>query len=166
DNLKNIITLGLNHEQQHQELLLSDIKYILGNNPLFPVYNIFPKVITTPKTSNTIKIPEGEYKMGNDNKDGFSFDNERNRHKVYLQEFSIASELVSNAEYLEFIEDGGYADFVYWHADGWEWVKKNNIAAPLYWHKVDNEWYNYTLSGFQPVDPELPVCHVSYYEAF
>lgn len=165
-NLKNLLLLGLNHEQQHQELLLCDIKYILGNNPLFPVYTISPTVIVAPKPLNAIKVPEGVYKIGNNDKDSFSFDNERNRHKVYLQEFSIASELVSNAEYLEFMEDGGYANFVYWHADGWEWAKKNEITAPLYWHKVDGEWYNYTLNGFQPVNPEQPVCHVSYYEAF
>ncbi|TCK85457.1 ergothioneine biosynthesis protein EgtB [Albibacterium bauzanense] len=165
-DLKNLILLGLNHEQQHQELLLCDIKYILGNNPLFPVYNISPKVLVSPKPISTIQIPEGIYKIGNSDTDSFSFDNERGRHKVHLQEFSIASELVSNADYLEFIEDGGYADFVYWHADGWEWVKKNEIMAPLYWHKVDGEWYNYSLNGFQAIDPEEPVCHVSYYEAF
>lgn len=165
-NLKNLVILGLNHEQQHQELLLCDIKYILGNNPLFPVYTVSPTVIVARKPLNAIKVPEGVYKIGNNDVDNFSFDNERNRHKVYLQEFSIASELVSNAEYLEFMEDGGYANFVYWHADGWEWAKKNEITAPLYWHKVNGEWYNYTLNGFQPVNPEQPVCHVSYYEAF
>ena len=166
DDLKSLIILGLNHEQQHQELLLTDIKYILGNNPLFPVYNISSKIITKSKPSSPIKIPEGVYKIGNDDKDGFNFDNERGRHKVYLPEFSIANELISNAEYLEFMEDGGYANFIYWHADGWEWVKKNGITAPLYWHKVDDKWHYYTLSGFQTVDPESPVCHVSYYEAF
>lgn len=166
EDLKSLIVLGLNHEQQHQELLLSDIKYILGNNPLFPAYNISPRVIVSPKPVNAIKIPEGIYKIGNNDIANFSFDNERNRHKVYLQEFSIASELVSNAEYLEFMEDGGYANFVYWHADGWEWIKKNKIDAPLYWHKIDDEWYNYTLGGLQLIDPEQPVCHVSYYEAF
>lgn len=165
-NLKNLMILGLNHEQQHQELLLSDIKYILGNNPLFPVYAVSPKLIVAQKPHSSIKIPEGVYKIGNNDTEGFSFDNERNRHKVYLQEFSISSELINNAEYLEFINDGGYADFVYWHSEGWEWVKKNGITAPLYWHKVDGEWYNYTLGGFQPVDPEQAVCHVSYYEAF
>jgi ergothioneine biosynthesis protein EgtB len=165
-DLKNLLLLGLNHEQQHQELLLSDIKYILGNNPLFPVYIISPTVLLSQKPLTKIKIPEGVYKIGNNDMEGFSFDNERSSHSIYLQEFSISSELISNAEYLEFMEDGGYADFIHWHADGWEWVKKNQIHAPLYWHKVDGEWHNYTLEGFQPVDPKAPVCHVSYYEAF
>jgi len=165
-NLKNLLLLGLNHEQQHQELLLSDIKYILGNNPLFPVYHVSPTVISEAKPAGMIRVPEGVYKIGSNDTDGFSFDNERDRHQVYLQEFAIASELVSNAEYLEFMDNGGYSDFVYWHSDGWEWVKKNEITAPLYWHKVDGEWYNYTLDGFEPVDLKQPVCHVSYYEAF
>jgi len=165
-NLTDLFLLGINHEQQHQELLICDIKYILGNNPLFPVYQTSPTVIKPTNRVESIHNPEGIYEIGNDQEDSFSFDNEKKRHKVYLEEFSIASELVTNAEYLEFMNDGGYANFVYWHADGWDWVKNNQITAPLYWHKMDTDWYNYRLDGFKPVDPQSPVCHVSYYEAF
>jgi len=166
DSFESLFNLGLNHEQQHQELLLCDIKYILGNNPLFPVYQIKPTLIPTPKPIENIQIPEGIYEIGSDKRNSFSFDNEKNRHKVYLQEFSISNELITNSEYLEFMQDGGYANFIYWHADGWDWVKSNQISSPLYWHKYNDEWYNYTLGGFQPINLQYPVCHVNYYEAF
>lgn len=165
DELKDLFLLGINHEQQHQELMICDIKYILGNNPLFPVYQSVPKIIKSNLPPESIKNLAGIYEIGNDHEDSFSFDNERKRHKVYLEEFSISSELISNAEYMEFMEAGGYSDFVYWHAEGWDWVKNNKIAAPLYWHKIENEWYNYRLDGLLQVDPKSAVCHVSYYEA-
>ena len=162
-----ILVLGFNHEQQHQELLMTDIKYILGNNPLFPAYkkpgNKTPFAET--ETENEfIHIPEGIYEIGYDG-DGFCFDNELKKHKVYLDDFSISKKLITNKEYLEFINDGGYTNFIFWHADGWEWVKSNQIAAPLYWHFIDNKWYNYTLEGLQVVDGDEPVCHISFYEA-
>ena len=164
-DLKSLFHLGINHEQQHQELLICDIKYILGNNPLFPVYHSIPKVIKPLLPVEDITIPAGVYEIGTDREDRFSFDNETKKHKVYLEEYSIVSNLITNAEYLEFMENGGYADFVYWHADGWDWVKNNKISAPLYWHKVDGQWFNYQLDGFLVVDPQAPVCHISYYEA-
>ena len=159
-----LLILGLNHEQQHQELLLTDIKYILGHNPLFPRFEFsFP--LTSSKVEKTKKsIPGGIYEIGFEGS-GFCFDNECGRHKVYLDDFQIHSSLVSNWEYLEFIKDGGYKDFRHWHAEGWDWVKSRDANAPLYWHSVDGEWMNYTFDGLKPVDPTEPVCHVNFFEA-
>lgn len=160
-----IFDLGINHEQQHQELLWYDIKYILGHNPLFPAYTkdtIEDQL--KPQQSGWHTIEEGVYEVGYTGS-AFHFDNEQCRHKVYLQKASIANGLVSNSEYLEFIAAGGYQQFEYWHAEAWEWVKVNAIKAPLYWHRINNSWYNYTLSGLIPLKPDEPVTHVSYYEA-
>lgn len=160
-----VLELGLNHEQQHQELLLTDIKYILGHNPLFPIYSedVF-SISETVKSSETLGFPDGVYEVGFQGK-GFCFDNELGRHKVYLHAFEIANRPVSNAEYLQFIEDGGYSDFRHWHAEGWEWVKERKAEAPLYWHFINNKWMTYTLSGLQEVKPDNTLCHVNFYEA-
>jgi ergothioneine biosynthesis protein EgtB len=165
--VKELFFLGLNHEQQHQELLLTDIKYILGNNPLFPAYRPDESITTEFETvtSEMISFKEGIYEIGYSG-EGFCFDNELGRHKVYLPNFSISSNLISNAAYLEFIEDGGYRNFVYWHADGWDWVNNNKIAAPMYWHLVDGLWYTYTFEGLTPLDMKAAVTHISYYEAY
>lgn len=166
DDVKELMVLGLNHEEQHQELLLTDIKYILGNNPLFPAYSQGYK---TPEVDHTdagfISVSEGIYEIGF-NGEGFSFDNEHNRHKVYLNSFAISPNLVTNAEYLEFMEAGGYHDFRHWHAAGWDWVNTTRAEAPMYWHNIDGQWHNYTYHGLQPVTLHQPVCHVSYYEAY
>ncbi|RYD81001.1 MAG: ergothioneine biosynthesis protein EgtB [Sphingobacteriales bacterium] len=166
-NIKELLLLGFNHEQQHQELLLTDIKYILGNNPLFPAYsNERSEVVIGEKIAGQmISVSEGIYEIGY-NGNGFCFDNELNRHKVYLNEFSICNALVTNAEYLEFVNDGGYQNFSFWHAEGWDWVKNNQIKAPMYWHIVDGEWYNYTLKGLSPLVADEPLTHVSFYEAY
>jgi ergothioneine biosynthesis protein EgtB len=160
-----VLELGLNHEQQHQELLYTDIKYILGHNPLFPAYGLAPEeaqqLLAPP---HFIAMEAGMYEIGF-NGDGFCFDNELGHHRVYLGEYEIASALVSNAEYLEFIAVGGYQDFRYWHAEGWDWVQRHKIAAPLYWHKMEGDWMYYTLGGLSAIVPNAPVCHVSYYEA-
>ncbi|NIG54356.1 ergothioneine biosynthesis protein EgtB [Chitinophaga sp. Cy-1792] len=164
-DLKALITLGLNHEEQHQELLYTDIKYILGHNPLMPPYDETRNSQGIPATpANWITIPAGIYEIGFQG-DGFCFDNELGRHKVYLHEYAISSALVTNAEYLEFINSGGYQDFKYWHAEGWDWVKHNEIRCPMYWYQIDEKWHCYTWQGLQPLDPETPVCHISYYEA-
>lgn len=163
--LTDLIVLGLNHEEQHQELLATDIKYILGNNPLFPSLYHEEKKLSIPAKNKWIHIDEGVYEIGFEG-EGFCFDNELNRHKVYLNDFSIAGELVTNKEYLEFINAGGYKNYVYWHMEGWEWVKANQINAPMYWHLIDGEWMNYTLNGLLPVDWNEPVCHISFYEAY
>lgn len=163
--LQDLIVLGLNHEEQHQELLATDIKYILGNNPLFPPLYHEEKILSAPTKNTWIHINEGVYEIGFEG-EGFCFDNELNRHKVYLNDYSICSEPVTNKEYLEFINAGGYKNFVYWHMEGWEWVKANGINAPMYWHFIDGEWMNYTLHGLLPVDENEPVCHISFYEAY
>ncbi|WP_333863681.1 ergothioneine biosynthesis protein EgtB [Sphingobacterium sp.] len=165
NDLLDIFVLGLNHEQQHQELLLTDIKYILGHNPLFPAYGS-PKapVSYTAAVSTYVQFDAGIYEIGYEGS-GFCFDNEKGRHKVYLNNFEIASDLVTNKEYIAFIEDGGYDDFRYWHAEGWDWVKQHQAQAPLYWHLMDGQWMNYTLAGLMEIDMEDAVCHVNFYEA-
>lgn len=167
DDVKELLILGFNHEEQHQELLMTDIKFILGHNPLFPAYN---KNYTAPHVDEGeddafISMAEGIYEIGF-NGDGFCFDNELNRHKVYLNAYQISSKLVTNAEYLEFINSGGYHDFRHWHAEGWDWVKTNKVEAPLYWHLIDNEWHNYTYHGLEPLHLKGPVTHISYFEAY
>jgi len=160
-----LVVLGLNHEQQHQELLLTDIKFILGHNPLFPRYSDTSiDHIEKREKQNFIDIKGGTYDIGF-NGEGFCYDNELNRHSVFLNDFSIASRPVVNGEYLEFIEDGGYKDFRYWHAEGWEWVKNHGINAPLYWHQIDGSWQHYCLNGLRKIDPEEITFHVSFYEA-
>jgi len=160
-----LLELGLNHEQQHQELLYYDIKYILGHNPLFPPYSNQPLFQKKEIQDNGfIQIKEGVYEIGFEG-NGFSFDNELARHKTYLETYEIATTLVNNADYLHFIEDDGYSDFRYWHSEGWEWVKQQNTKAPLYWHFIDGKWMQYTLHGLQEIDPVAAVCHINFYEA-
>lgn len=161
-----LFILGINHEQQHQELLASDIKYILGHNPLFPVYKAqnIESSEDAPTGTGFLSVPGGLYQIGYQ-ESGFCFDNELDPHQVYLNDFQIAASLVTNREYLEFIQSGGYQDFRHWHSEGWEWVKVNGIKAPLYWHFMDNKWYYYTLSGLQPLNLDRAVCHVNFYEA-
>lgn len=164
DAVATLLELGLNHEQQHQELLHTDIKYILGHNPLFPAYkNDYSGKPYDPRTPRPIEIPEGVYEIGHKG-DGFCFDNELRRHRVYLQSFEISSNLVTNAEYLEFIESGGYTDFKHWHAEGWDWAK-DSAKKPLYWHLIDGEWRHYTFAGLRDLDLNEPVCHVNFFEA-
>ena len=166
DDVKELLILGFNHEEQHQELLLTDLKYILGNNPLFPAYS---KDYVSPKAHKTgapfIKLNEGIYEIGFEG-EGFSFDNELNRHKVYLNAFEISPDLVTNAEYMEFINDGGYHDFRHWHAAGWDWVNTSKAEAPMYWHQIDGDWHNYTYHGLEVLNLHDPVRHISYYEAY
>jgi len=165
DELKNLIEIGLNHEQQHQELLFMDIKYILGHNPTFPAYSDESLLKSLTSTDQILNIPEGVYEIGY-NGDGFCYDNERNRHKVYLNSYQIHSKPVTNGEYLKFVEANGYQSFQYWHSDGWTWVNENHITAPEYWFKKDGKWMEYTLNGLHPLNLDAPVCHVSYYEAY
>jgi ergothioneine biosynthesis protein EgtB len=163
--LEEVFLLGLNHEQQHQELLYTDIKFILGHNPLFPAYNNRGiEEVDQVNNPGFITIDEGVYSIGFEG-EGFCFDNELNRHKVYLQEYSIASALVTNAEYLEFMNDGGYADFRHWHTEGWEWVKSRQVRSPLYWHHIDGRWQYYSLKGLQELDAAQPLTHINFYEA-
>jgi ergothioneine biosynthesis protein EgtB len=160
-----ILELGLNHEEQHQELLMTDLKFILGNNPLFPKYDDFEEGHTEKTKGQFIEIAGGLHSIGFKGP-GFSFDNEHARHQVYLNDFAISDRLVTNGDFLTFMDDVGYEDFKHWHSDGWQWVQDNKVQAPMYWHKVDGTWHYYTLKGLTVVEPEMPLCHISYYEAF
>lgn len=160
-----IVELGINHEEQHQELLCYDIKYILGNQPFFPSYATAKKLQKEEGSAEFLAIPAGIYQIGYAEQ-GFHFDNEKGVHKVYVHDFEISTKLVTNREYLEFIESGGYTNFNHWHAEGWDFVQKNELKAPLYWHEIDGEWHYYDTSGLVKVNLELPVSHMSYYEAY
>ena len=165
--IEEILLIGIHHEKQHQELLVTDIKYILGNNPLLPKYN--DSFSENPRQNfqrEWIEMYEGIYEIGHTNSDEFCYDNELGRHKVYLHDYKISNKLVTNAEYLEFINAGGYKDFNLWHAEGLDWVKQNQIEAPMYWHNIDGEWHQYTLNGLQKLNINAPLSHISYYEAF
>lgn len=161
-----LITLGLNHEQQHQELIATDVKNGLYANPLRPAYQVSMGSNSGPPAA-TLKwqsFPEGVYEVGFEG-DGFAFDNEGPRHKVYLNAFRLASRLVTNGEYLEFMRDGGYSTPTLWLSDGWDCVNNNRWSAPLYWEQRDGDWWSYTMEGMQPLALNEPVCHVSFYEA-
>ncbi len=165
--LRALIMLGLNHEQQHQELLITDIKYILGHNPLFPAIAMPIQEYQMVQPGQPISISEGIYSIGfqDTTAETFHFDNELGVHKVYLNDTILAGLLVTNAEYLDFIQAGGYQQFAHWLADGWAWVKATAAQAPLYWYWVDGQWHYYTFDGLVPVDPDALVCHVNHYEA-
>ena len=164
--LLGLLEIGIHHEKQHQELLLTDIKYILGNNPLLPAYsNTIETHQNEIQQQQWIPIAEGIYEIGHNSND-FCYDNELGRHKVYLQSYLISNKLVTNEEYIEFINAAGYTKFDLWHAEGWDWINQNHISAPLYWHKIDNKWHHYTLKGLREVPMNTPVTHISYYEAF
>ncbi len=167
--IRELVTLGLNHEQQHQELFLTDLKYTFSLNPLFPAYRegFAPEEEAKPAASEDVQfaaVKEGVYEVGFVG-DGFCFDNELSRHKVYINDSWISNNLVTNGEYLEFIDAGGYRDFRYWHSEGWDWVNREQIEAPLYWNKIDGEWNHFTLGGLRELPLDAPVCHVSFYEA-
>ncbi len=163
-----LVELGLHHEQQHQELLVTDIKHILASNPLRPVYkqNAVERTLRESSISAAkfIGVQGGLFEMGAA-PSGFAWDNEFPRHKAFTDDFGIMDRLVTCGEFLEFINDGGYNNPLLWLSDGWEAVTKEEWQAPLYWEKTDREWQIVTLSGIRPIDPTEPVSHVSYYEA-
>ena len=165
-SITELVILGINHEQQHQELLMTDIKYILGHNPLFPMYknDVSPNESSTINEIEFVPIQKGLHEIGYEG-DDFCFDNELKRHTVYVDDFSIASRLVNNREYRQFMEGGGYSDVRLWHADGWAWLQQVQARSPLYWHFIDGVWMNFTLNGLQPVKDDEPVNHVNFYEA-
>jgi len=164
--VRDVIELGLQHEQQHQELMLMDIKHVLSVNPLHPVYRPAP-----PRRSDGDAPPlrflrqEAEQAEIGWNGKGFCYDNEQPRHTVRLRPMELGSRLVTNGEYLRFVQDGGYANPSLWLADGWTLIEERGWRAPLYWIERDDRWYEFTLSGLRPLDPGAPVVHVSYYEA-
>lgn len=160
-----ILEIGIHHEQQHQELLLYDVKNILGVNPLYPVYrNDHSTAFQVDLSVNFCRVKEGIYSIGH-NESGFHFDNELGQHRVFLESFQIMDRLITNGEYLEFIIAGGYKDFRFWLMEGYEWVKENNIVAPKYWWEEKGEWHAFTLGGKKPLNLDEPVSHLSYYEA-
>jgi len=159
-----LIETGLHHEQQHQELLLMDIKYILGANPIQAVYDATPLQKAPVQNNGWQSFTEGVYEIGF-NGDGFAYDNERPQHKAYLQNFCMRKSSVTNGEYLKFIEDQGYQKPLYWLSDGWDWVSEKAISSPLYWQKPGKEWLEFTLHGLQSLDLNAPVVHISYFEA-
>ena len=165
EEVLSLLELGLHHEQQHQELMLTDIKYILGHNPTFPIYSetgIDDKPLVL--AQKWISVPENVYEIGHQGV-GFCFDNELGKHKVYLHDFEISNTLITNQEYLEFMHDGGYQNFNLWLDEGWSWVNQNNIDAPLYWHKINEEWYHYTLKGLKPIQSNETLKHINFFEA-
>lgn len=165
--IEELLLIGIHHEKQHQELLLTDIKYILGNNPLLPKYSdTFMENPIQEFPQQWIKMSEDIYEIGHKNPNEFCYDNELGRHKVYLHDYKISNKLITNADYREFIDAGGYKDFNLWHAEGWDWVKQNQIEAPMYWHKIEGDWHQYTMKGLRKIDKEAPVAHISYFEAF
>lgn len=164
--IEDLVEIGIHHEKQHQELLLTDIKYILGNNPLTPAYRSnFKESKNEDQKLQWLEIPEGIYEIGS-NGEGFAYDNEFGRHKVFLHNYAIANRLVTNGEYLEFIKAGGYESVLLWHAEAWDWVQTQKITKPLYWHETKNGWQHYTMQGLQQLDLNAPLAHISYYEAF
>jgi ergothioneine biosynthesis protein EgtB len=164
--LSYIIELGLNHEQQHQELLLMDIKHLLSLSPLYPAYRTDLLIPSNTQTS-TLRWHDysaGEYATGHDGKQ-FCFDNELPRHNTLVQDFSLASRLTTNGEYLAFIEDGGYARPEMWLSDGWTTIAELRCQAPFYWRQIGGHWFEYTLGGLADLHVDAPVAHLSYYEA-
>jgi ergothioneine biosynthesis protein EgtB len=161
-----VLEIGIHHEKQHQELLITDIKYILGNNPLLPIYGeVRDEELVENVTAQWMDIKEGIYEIGHDNAD-FCYDNELPKHRVFLEPYAIQNRLVTNQEWMEFMKDGGYSNALLWHTEGWDWIQKNNINHPMYWMQNDGQWSHYLLTGERPINPSAAVTHISYYEAF
>ncbi|WP_445619889.1 ergothioneine biosynthesis protein EgtB [Kushneria sp. Sum13] len=182
DEIIDRLEIGLHHEQQHQELLVMDIKHILSCNPLHPVYRDDIRVqllahadqAASPDAPRWHRYASGVRQIGVDypteparehDGEGFVFDSETPRHRQYVAEFELADRPVTNAEFLKFIEDGGYSRTELWLSDGWHLIHQTGWQAPEYWEKVDGRWHTMSLGGLVPVDPNAPVCHVSFYEA-
>ena len=177
DKILSLVAIGLQHEQQHQELMLMDIKYNFWSNPLLPVYESYDEIGITKKTASKqqwLHQPEAICSIGYDGPD-FSYDNERPAHNQLTHNIEISSRLVTNGEWLSFINDGGYHDVRLWLSEGWSWVQNHGIKSPLYWFNAEDHpikldrfsdgLYEFTLYGPQPIDHDLPVSHISYYEA-
>ena len=169
-----VFELGLQHEQQHQELLATDIKYILSTSPLAPSYlneELLGEKASSADDSSSLApqaawlpVPGGVYRIGFE-EEGFCFDNEQAPHDTYVADFELQNRLVTNAEYLEFMEAGGYRDFRYWLGEGWDLGQQQGWEAPLYWVLREGQWHRFTHHGLQPVNMAAPVTHVSFYEA-
>ena len=164
DRMLDVVELGLNHEQQHQELILTDIKHVLSCNPLGPAYVRRRHQPDRSREMGWLTVPEGVHHIGHRGA-GFSFDNEGPPHRVFLEPAEIADRLVTNREFLAFMEDGGYRRSELWLSDGWAVAEGEGWKGPGYWRRDGDRWKQFTLSGYELVEPDEPVCHVSYYEA-
>ncbi len=156
-----LITLGLNHEQQHQELLLMDIKHVFSCNPLQPIYRDAPPLGPRTQRQAWREHPGGLIEIGH-TAPGFAFDNEQPRHKVWLEPFALSETLVTNGDWLAFIKDGGYQTPSLWLSEGWDWCNEHRACRPAYWLEDHSE---FTLFGVQPLDSQRPVSHINFYEA-
>ncbi len=164
--LADLLILGLHHEQQHQELLLTDIKHILALNPIHPVYrdDLAPQPQVSASKFAWVEYAGGLHPIGDAGSE-FAFDNESPRHQTFLQDYRLGNRLVTNGEYLEFIDAGGYQESKYWLAEGWAIVQTQQWKSPLYWEQIDRDWWVMTLGGLRKLDLQEPVCHVSFFEA-
>jgi ergothioneine biosynthesis protein EgtB len=169
--LAGLLELGLQHEQQHQELLLTDVKHLLSCHPLWPAYRVLDEAEgpadagMDPPDTRWLTVPRGVHAIGHEGP-GFAFDNERPRHGVYLQGCEIARHPVGNAQFLRFVEEGGYAQPQWWLAEGWDWCCAQQLAHPWYWRRDDaGRWWEFSLHGAVPLRGGRPVAHVSYFEA-
>ena len=165
-DIERVLILGFHHEQQHQELLVTDIKHVFAQNPLHPIFEAYKSSKNSNEVprQNFIHFDEAIVSIGYEGS-GFSYDNEGPRHRALVPAFALASRPVTNGEYLEFIEAGGYSRSEFWLSLGWTTVNEQRWDAPLYWEKRDGRWWNFTLSGFRPLDESEPVTHISYFEA-
>ena len=169
ETLAPLVEIGLHHEQQHQELLLTDIKHVLSVNPLRPAYRRAAAPASRPAAPGPVRwvrFEEGLHRIGHPGPEaGFSFDNETPRHRHFVDAFELADRLVTNAEYLEFLEDGGYERGELWLSEGWAAARERGWREPFYWERRDGDWHVFTLGGLLPLRPDEPVCHLSYFEA-
>lgn len=164
--IERVVTLGLHHEQQHQELLITDIKHVFSQNPLYPIFQAAAAETNAGRVApqHFAEFDEATVLIGHDGNE-FSYDNEGPRHRALVPRFSLSNRLITNGEYLAFMEAGGYARPEFWLSLGWTTVNEQRWQAPLYWVQRDGAWWNFTLSGFRPVNESEPVTHVSYFEA-
>ncbi len=160
EGIRELVDLGLNHEQQHQELILTDLKHVFSVNPLRPAYGSLPSSASAIRSVEWLEFDGGIHEIGWDGK-GFAYDNEGPRHRVFLEPFALADRLVTNREYLEFMEDGGYERSELWMSEGWG----RGWTEPFYWERRDGEWWSYTLGGLRPIAPAEPVVHLNWFEA-
>jgi ergothioneine biosynthesis protein EgtB len=166
--LAELLTLGLHHEQQHQELLITDIKHLLAQNPLNPVYSPhWPLCSVASVPLEWVAFEGGQTEIGHAGESGFAFDNESPRHSVWLEPYGLSNRLVTHGEWAQFMADGGYRDPRWWMSAGWDWVQASRAQAPLYWQANDasDGWTNFTLHGRVAIDPHTPVVHINWFEA-
>lgn len=160
-----LVELGLHHEQQHQELMLTDFKHLLSCNPLWPAYCATPLPASVDAPSLRFQAFAGALTQLGHAGNGFAFDNEGPLHQVYVAPYALANRLVTNGEYLAFVQEGGYTQSGLWLSEGADWVQREGACAPLYWHQQDGQWFEFTLHGLAPLDLQRPVTHLSYFEA-